>query len=83
MHKSNTAVGERNDDSLNVIKKICKLLRRFIQLNHNIKLPLFQSLWVSYVQNIYGKYFMFHINHIDTKDELIKHCEIPTTKGVN
>ena len=42
-------------------KKLSKLPRRFLQLNNNIKLPLFESLVVSEVRNICGKYFMFHM----------------------
>ena len=53
--KSNIAVGEKNDDSLDVV-------RRFLQLNKNMKIPLFESLGVSEIWNIYGKYFEFHMS---------------------
>ena len=43
-------------------EKLCKLLRRFLQLNNNIKPSLFESLGVSEVRNLYGKYFVFHMN---------------------
>ena len=48
-----------------------------------MKIPLFESLGVSEIRKIYGKYFEFHnsrssyvfrwVYHIDRKDELIKH----------
>ena len=44
------------------MKNFCELLRRFLQLNNNIKIPLFKSLGVSEIRNIYGKYFVFHMN---------------------
>ena len=63
--------------------KFCELLRRFLQLNNNMKIPLFESLGVSEIRKIYRKYFEFHnsrssyvfrwVYHIDRKDELIKH----------
>ena len=61
-----------------------------------MKLPLFESLGVSEVRNIYGKYFVFHmklaiqeartildesiISREKTSSTLY---EIPTAKGVN
>ena len=43
-------------------EKRCKLLRRFLQLNNNIKPSLFEILGVSEVQNLYGKYFVFQMH---------------------
>ena len=50
-------------------EKLCELLRRFLSkyfiylsLNNNIKIPLFERLGVIEVRNIYGKYFVFHMN---------------------
>ena len=68
-------------------EKLCKLLRRFLQLNNNIKPSLFESLGVSEVQNLHGNLFRIShefgdsrssydfksVYHIDRKDELIKH----------
>ena len=50
---SNKAVRKKNEDSLNVMKNF---------VNNNIKPSLFESLGVSEVQNLHGKYFVFHMN---------------------
>ena len=60
--KSNIAVGEKNVNSSDVIGNFCELLRRFLQLNNNMKIPLFESLGVSEIRKIYGKYFEFHMS---------------------
>ena len=72
------------------------MLRRFLQLNHNIKLPLSESLVVPEVRNINGKYFVFHMKLAMQEARMILDesiisrektsstlCETPTTKGVN
>ena len=50
-------------------EKLCELLRRFLSkyfiylsLNNNIKIPLFERLGFFEVRNIWGKYFVFHMN---------------------
>ena len=56
------AVGEKNGDSLNLIKNIVTCFAVFYNLNNNIKLPLFESSGVSEVRSIYVRFFVFHMN---------------------
>ena len=86
----------KNDDSLNVMKNFVDCFVFFYNWTITWKY-LYLRVWgfwgtehlrqIFRVSHEFGNsrntYVLRWVYHIDRKDELIKHCEIPTTKGVN